>query len=207
MSAKPSSTGERLQHLNKPKIQRCSAVTISLMRFMMHSTRHISLVMVCALALMACSPSLNWRELRNAEARFTVLLPAKPANHSRTVALGDMKVDMHMTAAEADEMNFAVASALIDDAAQRSQALELMQHAMVKNIGGSITHQKTLKLKDGTEATEIQASGTLANGLQMTLFARFAMKDQRVYQAVAIGPSHKLSAEIADTFLASFALQ
>lgn len=174
---------------------------------MIHSTRHISLVMVCALALMACSPSLNWRELRNAEAHFTVLLPAKPANHSRTVALGDMKVDMHMTAAEADEMNFAVASALIDDAAQRSQALELMQHAMVKNIGGSITHQKTLKLKDGTEATEIQASGTLANGLQMTLFARFAMKDQRVYQAVAIGPSRKLSAEIADTFLASFALQ
>jgi hypothetical protein len=41
----------------------------------------------------------------------------------------------------------------------------------------------------------------------MTLFARFATKDQRVYQAVAIGPSHQLSAEIADTFLASFALQ
>jgi hypothetical protein len=118
-----------------------------------------------------------------------------------------MKVDMQMTAAEADEMNFAVASALIDDAAQRSQALERMQQAMVKNIAGSITHQKTLKLKDGTEATEIQASGTLANGRQMTLFARFATKDQRVYQAVAIGPSHQLSAEIADTFLASFALQ
>ena len=173
---------------------------------MIHSTRRVSLAMVCALTLLACSPSLNWRELRDAEARYTVLLPAKPASHSRMVSLGEIKVDMHMTAAEADDMNFAVASALIEDATQRSQALELMQQAMVKNIGGSITHQKTLKLKDGTEATEIEASG-IVNGRNMTLFARFAMKDPRVYQAVAIGPSHKLSAEIADTFLASFALQ
>lgn len=174
---------------------------------MMHLTRRVSLAMISVLALLACSPSLNWRECRNAEAHYTVLLPAKPSSHSRTVTLADMKIDMHMTAAEADEMNFAVASALINDAAQRSQALALMQQAMVKNIAGSVTHQKTLTLKDGTEAIEIEASGALANGSTMRLFARFAMKDQRVYQAVAIGSSHKLSADIADTFLASFALQ
>ncbi|MFM8467914.1 MAG: hypothetical protein ACKOAO_10190 [Oxalobacteraceae bacterium] len=174
---------------------------------MRHSRRSSLLAAIWALALLACSPNLNWRELRDADARYTVLLPAKPASHSRTVTLGEMKVDLHMTAAEADEMSFAVASALIDDAAQRSEALELMQQAMVKNIAGNITHQKIIKLKDGTEATEIEARGALANGNHVILFARFAMKDQRVYQAVAMGPPHRLSAEIADTFLASFALQ
>lgn len=174
---------------------------------MIHSTRRVSLAMICALTLLACSPSLNWREVRNADAHYTVLLPAKPASHSRMVTLGELRVDMHMMAAEADDMNFAVASALINDETQRTQALDLMQQAMVKNIGGSVTHQKRLQLKDGTEATEIEAGGALANGRKMRLFARFAIKDQRVYQAVAIGPQQRLSAEIADTFLTSFSLQ
>jgi len=171
-----------------------------------HSLR-ASLAMIATCALIACSPGLNWREVRNTEARYTVLLPAKPASHTRPVTLGELKVEMQMTAAEADDMNFAVASALIEDASQRENALALMQQAMVKNISGNLIHQKTLKLKDGTEASEIEASGALANGRRVKLFARFAMKEQRVYQAVAIGPQNDLSAEIAETFLASFTLQ
>ena len=166
-----------------------------------------SLAMIAACALIACSPSLNWREVRNTEARYTVLLPAKPASHTRPVTLGELKVEMQMTAAETDDISFAVASALIEDASQRESALALMQQAMVKNISGNLIHQKTLKLKDGTEASEIEASGALANGRRVKLFARFAMKEQRVYQAVAIGPQNSLSAEIAETFLASFTLQ
>ncbi len=182
------------------------------MRFITHSMItpslwRASLALLTALTLVACSPSLNWREVRDAEARYTVLLPAKPASHTRPVTLGELNVEMHMTAAEADEMNFAVASAVIDDAAQRKRALAMMQQAMVKNIGGSIVQTKALTLKDGAEATEIEARGTLASGRRMTLFARFAIKGSRVYQAVAIGPTDRLNAEIAETFLASFTLQ
>ncbi len=160
-----------------------------------------------ALALFACSPGLNWREVRNADARYLVLLPAKPASHARAVTLGELTVEMQMTAAETDELSFAVASARIEDAAQRQQALALMQQAMVKNIHGNTSQEKTLTLTDGTQATEIQASGVLANGRRMKLFARFATKEQRVYQAVAIGPEDRLTAEIAETFLTSFVLQ
>ncbi len=177
------------------------------MHFITRPLFRASLAMLTALALVACSPSLNWREVRNTEARYTVLLPAKPASHARQVTLGDLKVEMHMTAAEADDMNFAVASAIIEDADQRRSALSMMQQAMVKNIGGSAVQTKSLKLGDGTEATEIEAGGALASGRRMILFARFAMKEQRVYQAVAVGPQDRLSAEIAETFLASFTLQ
>ena len=62
-------------------------------------------------------------------------------------------------------------------------------------------------LKDGSSATEIEAGGTMPNGRRMKLYARFAMKEQRIYQAVAIGPEDRLNAEIAETFLASFSLQ
>ena len=162
--------------------------------------------LITAIALTACSPSLNWREVRDGDAGYTVLLPAKPASHARDVNLGDLKVNMQMTAAEVDDMNFAVASAAIDDDAQRKAALDMMQQAMVKNIGGSITRQKTLTLKDGTMVTEIEAGGTTAGGRRLALFARFAMKAPRVYQAVAIGPQQSLTAEVAETFLTSFTL-
>ena len=177
------------------------------MQFTIHTLLRASTLMIAALALVACSPTLNWREVRNADAGYLVLLPAKPASHTRTVTLGELKVEMQMTAAEADDMNFAVASALVEDAGQRKNALELMQQAMVKNIRGSIAGEKTLMLKDGSSATEIEAGGTMPNGRRMKLYARFAMKEQRIYQAVAIGPEDRLNAEIAETFLASFSLQ
>jgi hypothetical protein len=164
------------------------------------------MVPMIVLALTACSPSLNWREVHNIDGRYSVLLPAKPASHERPVNLGDLKIMMQMTAAEADEMSFAVASATIESDAQRKAALTLMQQAMVKNISGNVTQQRTLKLKDGTEAIETQASGTTGRGREMSLFARFVIKDQRVYQAVALGPKDRLTAEIAETFLSSFAL-
>ncbi len=177
------------------------------MQFTIHSLLRASILMIAALGLVACSPSLNWREVRNDDASYTVLLPAKPASHTRTVTLGDLKVEMEMTAAEAEDINFAVASALVDDEGQRKNALGLMQQAMVKNIGGSVSREKTLVLKDGTAATEIEANGTMANGRRMRLFARFAMKEQRIYQAVTVGPQDRLNAEIAETFLTSFILQ
>lgn len=187
-----------------------SAVNIPAMRFFMntHSGAMSALLagLLMVLALTACNPSLNWREVHTIDSHFSVLLPAKPASHARPVNLGDLQVTMHMTAAEADEMTFAVATAVIENEAQRKVALALMQQAMVNNINGKLTQQRTLRLKDGTEAIETQASGTTSRGRPISLFARFAMKDQRVYQAVAIGPQDRLTGDIAETFLSSFAL-
>ncbi len=177
----------------------------------MNSWARASAALIASLSavavLVACSPSLNWRDVRDTDARFTVLLPAKPASHARDVNLNGLTVKMQMTAAEVDDMNFAVASAVIDDEQQRTSALANLQQAMVNNIGGRVLRQKTLTLKDGTEAVEIEATGAMANGRRMALFARFATKAPRVYQAVAIGPADSLTAEVAEPFLSSFTLQ
>ena len=165
--------------------------------------KRIVLLALSAL-LISCSPSFNWREVRSNDEQYTVLLPAKPASHSRSVDLAGQKVSLQMTAAEVDDISFAVASTRIEDESQRKAALEFLQQAMVKNIRGSVNEQKSVVLKDGTQMNEIKATGTTPNGRRMALFARFGAKEQRVYQAVAIGPQEKLSAEIADTFLASF---
>ena len=158
------------------------------------------------LALSACSPGLNWREVRGSDAPYTVLLPAKPGSHARSVNLGGLQVSMQMTAAEVGDLSFAVARASLTDAQQRMAAMEFMQQAMVQNIRGSITEQKSVVLKDGTAMNEIHAIGITMNGKRMALFARFGIKDDRVYQVVALGPQADLSSEIAETFLSSFVL-
>ena len=177
------------------------------MFFLKTSRLRASAALFVLLALSACSPALNWREVRGGDAPYTVLLPAKPASHARPVELGGVKTSLQMTAAEADDMNFAIASAAIEDESQRKAALAFMQQAMVQNIRGTVTQQKTVTLKDGTVMNEVQARGMAPNGRAMALFGRFGLKDERVYQVVAIGPQDKLTPEIADTFLSSFVLR
>ena len=155
------------------------------------------------LALAACSPALNWREVRGSDAPYVVLLPAKPASFARPVDLGGIKVEMNMTAAEVDDVNFAVATAKIADAAQRQAALAAMQAAMLRNIGSDKHSEKAVTLKGGVPATEVVASGKAGN-TPLVLHARFVMHGDRVYQVIALGPAARLSDETADTFLSSF---
>lgn len=187
-------------------------VTISPMNPLFFFARHGRSVALCVLCLLAfmlagCDPALNWREVRNSDLGYTVLLPAKPASFDRSVDLDGLQVAMSMTAAEVDGTSFAVATAVVADAAQRTSALMAMQTAMTRNIQGEITEQKTITMKNGATAVQIYATGKAArDGQPLALFARFMVHGTRVFQVVALGPKEKLDAETADTFLSSFAL-
>jgi hypothetical protein len=161
-----------------------------------------------ATVLTGCDPALNWREVRSNDAGYIALFPAKPTSFERAVELDGLQVMMNMTAAEADGISFAVASAVIEGEAQRAKALTAMQTAMMRNIQGEVIDQKTANVKGGATAIEIHATGKAGRtGTPVALFARFLMHESRVYQVIALGPKEKLSAETADTFLSSFAFE
>ncbi len=169
--------------------------------------RSAAATLLCV-TLAGCSPDLNWREVHGSDGAFTVLLPAKPATHTREVDLNGLKVDMNMTGAAVGELSFAVASARLPDAAQRAAALAAMQAAMLRNIGAANHSEKPVTLKGGAQAIEVVASGKSARGgKSLQMHARFAERGDRVYQAVAVGPQEQLSSEAADTFLASLSLR
>lgn len=173
----------------------------------MSGQRAITAMLVSAV-LVACAPELNWREVHGNDAHFTVLLPSKPATHARKIDLGGLKVEMSMTGAAVDELSFVVASAQVADASQRTAALAAMQQAMLRNIRAAQHTEKPVMLKGGAPATEIVAEGQAArDGRPLVMHARFAARGERVYQAVALGPRDKLSAEAAETFLGSLALR
>lgn len=162
-------------------------------------------VPLLALVLSACDPHYNWRDYRSKDAPYSVLLPGKPATHTRDVRLGELPVRMTMSAAEVDDVVFAVGSAELTDTAQAPAALLAMQTALARNIGATITSQATVA--DGAQTTvSIEAKG-MRNGEPTLLIGRFIARDRRVYQVVVMGAERHIVREQVATFLDSFKLQ
>lgn len=161
-----------------------------------------------ALLLAACSPKFDWREVRGANAPFAVMLPAKPASHTRDIDLDGIKVAMTMTATEVDGVTFAVGSVELPDAPQAQKAALAMRTALTRNIGGTARHQKTTLLGN-IPVFEIEAIGPPAAGTNRPrlLLARFLAHGNRAYQLVVVGDEDAVARDTADVFFSSFKLQ
>jgi hypothetical protein len=182
-------------------------VTISVMLKFSWPTSSQAAALAGVLALSACTPTYDWREVRGKDAPFTALFPAKPATHSRMVNLDGMQLTMTMTMANADGVTFAVGSAKMPDPVKAHAALNVMKNALVNNIGGTITQEKSIAIANSpVPSINIEATGTpsVGGGRPTVLFARFAAKDQWIYQAVVVGRENAMPREAVDTFFTSF---
>jgi hypothetical protein len=166
--------------------------------------KKLTLALVMAAALSACSPKYDWRDYRSNDAPYAVLFPGKPASQTRSIKLDQLDVSMTMTAAEIDGVIFAVGSAQLPDAAQAPAAVEAMKTALVKNIGATITSSKAASAGPQT-MLDVEASGS-QNGEAMRLIGRFIAKDKRIYQVIVMGRSKNIEQETVETYLSSFKL-
>jgi hypothetical protein len=150
------------------------------------------------LGLGACSPDLNWREIKNTDQGFTVMLPDKPATMERKILLLDQQVAMTMTGAKARDISFTVAVVKIakDDEAKATALLEAMRVQMVRNIAGQPGETKAvlLGITDAVgnvigqaPAQVISANGRHPNGQTQQMFALFSQYQGRLLQAVVLG--------------------
>lgn len=166
------------------------------------SLRRMAAFLACAILLAACSPKFNWREVRGTSAPFVVLLPAKPASHTRTVNLDGIDVSMTMTAAEIDGVTFAIGTAELPDEAKAKQAIAAMKTALVRNIGGTVRKETVSAPGVLPASIDIEATGAQSR----VLLGRFIANGKHIYQVIVVGKESALSREAADTFLTSFKL-
>ncbi|MES2932637.1 MAG: hypothetical protein V4805_04020 [Pseudomonadota bacterium] len=164
------------------------------------------LLTLVGLALVACSPKYDWREVHGTGIPFVAMFPAKPSVFSRPVNLDGLTVTMAMTAAEIDGTTFAVGTVELADASQVPAALTAMKTAMVNNIDGKLNSEKTAvgTGRNGGKSINIDASGRRGNGQAMRLLARFVAQGKRIYQVVVLGPEASISHEAGDTFFSAF---
>lgn len=175
---------------------------------------------LAALSVMAaCTPKYDWRTVQGNGAPYSVLLPAKPSSLTRTVNLGGIQASMTMTAAEIDDVTFAVGTAELPDPAQAQAALTVMKDTMVRNVGGVVLQEKNIAEPAGIRidldagpapAVPGAAPGTgpapaaRSAGTASVLHARFIAHQRRVYQVIVVGPEKSMRSEAVDTFLTSF---
>ena len=167
--------------------------------------RILSAMLACTagVLLCACSPKYDWREIRGEGAPYSVMLPAKPASHSRPINLDGNQVTMTMTATEVDGVTFAVGTAELPDAGKAVNAVNAMKSVLVKNINGTVQREAAASSGDDT-SIQIDATGKDASGQARVLHARFLARGKRVYQVLVTGKEGAVPQEAVDTFLASF---
>jgi hypothetical protein len=163
-----------------------------------------------ALALTACSPAFNWREVRPENSRLSLLLPCKPDKAQKTVPLGGAPTTLFMLGCDAGGATFAVALAELGDAAKAAPVLAQWQSLTLANMKAAPASQEALPLKlpgatlqappTLVKALGQRADGTAVSG-QAAYFAQGAQVFQVVMYATAIAP------EVAETFFSSLKLE
>ncbi|MEF7615503.1 hypothetical protein V4F39_16400 [Aquincola sp. MAHUQ-54] len=142
--------------------------------------------------LAACSPTLNWREVRPEGAEVQALFPCKPSGPTRRVPLGAASVDMTVLACDASDMTFALTIADVHDPAQVGVALDALVAAAAANLRASTAPQaQPLQVPGATPhagARRLRIEGRRPDGGRIEAHVALFTRGTRVYQATVLGP-------------------
>jgi hypothetical protein len=170
----------------------------------------LSAIAACG-ALLACSPSYDWRTIMNNDDGYEVTLPAKPRAAERKIDIAGQPMTMRMQTAEANDAVFAVGTVVLpsaDPALQRA-ALDYLQQGLAHNVNARPDARVTqIELAAGgrVPGSEMIVEGTSGGKNESrTIHARFVAKGMHVYQ-LAIVSDKSPPAEQADQFFTSFKL-
>ncbi len=156
------------------------------------------------LALGACSPTFNWRELRPQGTPLLALMPCKPEAAERTLPLDGVPTAMHMHSCEAGGHTFAVAWAQVSDASRVPAALAgwragaLAALHVDAALAADARTQWPVVVPGAKVQHGVQAEGTGPGGQHAHMRAAFFSSGPQVFQAAVYGT--RLSDDVLATF-------
>ncbi|MES2944418.1 MAG: hypothetical protein V4772_16235 [Pseudomonadota bacterium] len=167
------------------------------------------------LALAACSPTFNWRDVRPEDTRLGLLFPCKPDKAEKKVAIGGQPTNLRLLSCDAGDVTFAVTVAELGAASKAAMALEQWQNATLLNMRATPVAPSGDKNADATQLTAfklpgaallpaavmVKARGRRADGTAVSGQALYFAQDSQVFQAVIY--ADKIPPEVAETFFAS----
>lgn len=138
----------------------------------------------------ACSPALDWREVRPQGTAVVVLMPCRPQASARSVLLAGHAVRLSMLACKAQGLTFALAAADVGDPARVAATLAALRESAVANLDASVVGSEPAAVRGATPGTQParvrlagrEPDGSAAQG-QFVLFAH----GTQVFEAVVLG--------------------
>jgi hypothetical protein len=159
--------------------------------------------LICVgLALAACTPALNWREVRPEGSAVRGMFPCKPASHARRVAMAGQTLEMSMWACSADETVYALSFADVKDPARIGAALDELARAAQSNLQSSGVSASQPAVVAGMtphpQSAQWRLSGRLPDGRAVQERVLLFSHGTQVYQATMLGA--RLDDEAQETF-------
>ena len=146
----------------------------------------VSLMLACVVGLLACAPSLNWREVHLG--RLATLLPCKPDSGSRTVELAGQTVSMDMQGCEAAGALYAISRVQAKDPEQAFALLGALRQASLANVRMTAV-QPMADSGDARSSLDIQADGQGPGGAPLQARFKWLLAGAEVYQ-IAVYAEH-----------------
>ncbi len=138
------------------------------------------------LALMACNPTYNWREVRVNDTELVGMLPCKPDTGSRVVSLGGKDVDLHMTGCDVGSATYAIASADVKEPGAVSAVLNQWRTATLANMVAARVVESPMVGSAATRlpaVTMVEAEGKRRDGSAVRLQGIWFAKGTQVFHA------------------------
>ena len=162
-----------------------------------------------AAALVACSPTLDWREARPEGSGAALMFPCRPEQHERKVPLGGAILPMRMHACSAGDANFSLATLDVADPAQVTPELAALRAQVLVNLDASGAEERPLALAGATpnpESARVHIVGKRPDGSRVVADAAFFVKGLTLYQATVLGSGDAPGHEAVDTFFGAIRL-
>jgi len=169
--------------------------------------RFSAVLFAAAALLSACSPALDWRDVRPKDVNILLTYPCKPEQIAQDVVLAGQTIKMSMTGCVADKMTFALAHARLPNPALAAKALAQLHSAAIDNVRGKVTASSVVALKNATpglpDSLDLQIDGQSPDGKPVRERVQLFSQGGDVYQATALAPTDNFKAEAAQTFVES----
>ena len=151
--------------------------------------------------LSACSPSLNWREVRVDHTPLLALFPCKPELNSREVTLGGKTVTMTLMGCEAGGSSFALVNTDLKDPSMLDSIQSQWRQSTLQNIQAKAVNESPLTIKTGGDAAKairVSAQGVRPDGTAMHLQGAWFVLGTHIFQATVV--SDQASPATVDAF-------
>ncbi len=159
-------------------------------------------------ALLACSPTFNWREVRVGSTGLKALFPCKPEHATRSVAVAGRPVGLEALACDAGGATFAVLFADADPGSA-GEFLDRWRAATLAGLhSNAVEEPKPFRPAGALELSQslqVAASGRRADGRPVQGLAAYFARGGQVFQAVVYADT--LRPEVTDPFFSGLAFE
>lgn len=170
-----------------------------------------ALLAVFSSALIACSPTYDWRTISNNANGYSVDMPAKPGSEARSIDVDGTPMQMHMQTAEVGGAVFVIGTLDLPDAqpATQQKALTYLRDGLARNVGVPPDARAVavpLAAGGSVPGFDLELSGKAgAKDETRTIHARLVAKGAHAYQLAIVGREQP-AVEQVDQFFQSFKL-